>query len=348
MERLGHLKMDKGLPYLSMCRCLGIPYSSFMRWRSRIASGRPPCMKPGPKPIEPLPLETILPLINSLDHGYHRTHGTGNAYDSVRNHISRRDFNDLVAVLRRDHVRMERLGYCCITWHVPGMVWAVDDMVYMDPGFLRKHHIHSIRDLASRYTFVPLTAFIEIHGDRIAAHLDALFEQHGPPMFLKRDNGSNLNHHAVNTVLSEWMVIPVNSPAYYPRYNGSIEQTQSELKDELNHRICASDRELLLFAESAVHTLNHRSRPCLDGNSSCRIIRTGKETMKAFHRRKRREVYEEIMVITGRLMESEFKIDSLDATRRYAVEIWLQENGYMSVTNNEKCYPIFSAKFTHN
>jgi len=228
------------------------------------------------------------------------------------------------------------------------MVWACDDMEYIDPGFLRKHHIHSIRDLASRYTFIPLPAFTYIHGDRIAAHLEGLFEAHGPPLFLKRDNGSNLNHHEVNTVLSEWMVIPINSPTYYPQYNGSIEQTQCELKAEMTRMICTSDRDLFFLSERAIYHLNHRPRRCLQGDISCRVLHTGKDTMRSFNRRKRREVYEKIMTITGRILASELTIDSLDVAQRYAVEIWLQENGWMSVMNNDKCYPIFSAKFTHN
>jgi hypothetical protein len=35
------------------------------------------------------------------------------------------------------------------------------------------------------------------------AHLDQLFHRHGAPLFLKRDNGSNLNGSEVNDALAD-------------------------------------------------------------------------------------------------------------------------------------------------
>jgi hypothetical protein len=55
----------------------------------------------------------------------------------------------------------------------------------------------------------------------------------GTPLFCKRDNGGNLNHHAVNDVLEEANVIPINSPPYTAPYNGAIEHIQVEFKDYL-------------------------------------------------------------------------------------------------------------------
>ena len=85
---------------------------------------------------------------------------------------------------------------------------------------------------ASRYKFAPLVDE-RFTGELVAARLDELFAQHGPPLVLKRDNGSNLNSEAVNAVLSRWLVIPLNSPPYYPPYNGGIERAQRELKAAL-------------------------------------------------------------------------------------------------------------------
>jgi hypothetical protein len=53
--------------------------------------------------------------------------------------------------------------------------------------------------------------------------LEQLFLHDGPPLVLKRDNGSNLNHQAVDEVLARYLVIPLNSPPHYPPYNGAME-----------------------------------------------------------------------------------------------------------------------------
>ena len=63
-----------------------------------------------------------------------------------------------------------------------------------------------------------LRTVVFIHGcfwhQHPGVHLAKLFRRHGAPLFLKRDNGSPLNHAAVNAVLAEFGVIPLNSPAH--------------------------------------------------------------------------------------------------------------------------------------
>jgi len=39
-----------------------------------------------------------------------------------------------------------------------------------------------------------------------------------------------MNHRAINDVLSESFVLPLNSPEYYAPYNGAIEESQREVK----------------------------------------------------------------------------------------------------------------------
>ena len=58
----------------------------------------------------------------------------------------------------------------------------------------------------------------------MAGHLKYLFDRFEPPLFCKRDSGGNLNHLAVNQVLEETLVIPINSPPQMALYNGVIEQ----------------------------------------------------------------------------------------------------------------------------
>ena len=98
------------------------------------------------------------------------------------------------------------------------------------------------------------------------------FTRFGPPLFIKRDNGGNLNHTSVNEVLEEMSVIPINSPCHIASYNGAIEHSQGELKTWLRKwkDNAKSKRELAVQVENAAHALNHRPRRSLFGKNACR------------------------------------------------------------------------------
>jgi transposase InsO family protein len=323
VTRMEAMKSDSRIPYILQCRSLDLPYSSVMRWRYRIRDGKAAAEKPGPKPVEIPDIDGLLKQIQGLSHGRNRTHGAGALYQEVSDSISRRDFRNLVEMVRREAVRKCREDVTRITWHIPGMVWAFDDTEYMDPGFFSEIHLHSTRDLGSRYLFDPVSDFRKIAGETIAENLERLFRKYGPPLFLKRDNGSNLNHHAVDRLLREWMVIPVNSPPYYPRYNGSIEQAQHELKSQMMNQT-------------------------ITGRISCQVFFDRELPMKAFHKRRRKEVFDNIHYYAMHIANDEHLDLNFDAAWRCAVLIWLRTNGAISVKNNENCYPFFEPKFAHN
>jgi hypothetical protein len=58
-----------------------------------------------------------------------------------------------------------------------------------------------VQDLASRYKFTPWVGE-QVLGEIVAVRLEQLFLRQGPPLVLKRDNGSNLNHQAVDEILT--------------------------------------------------------------------------------------------------------------------------------------------------
>jgi hypothetical protein len=94
-----------------------------------------------------------------------------------------------------------------INWDCPHMVWSMDDFEYV---FKRiKFYVHQVQDIASRYKFEPLVDARLVKGEDVAANLRRLFKKYGAPLFMKRDNGSNLNHFAVINVLREFGVIPL-------------------------------------------------------------------------------------------------------------------------------------------
>jgi hypothetical protein len=135
-----------------------------------------------------------------------------------------------------------------------------------------KLHLHNLTDLGSRYRLPPLASHCLPCGEEVAGHLHYLFDRFDPPLFCKRDNGGNLNHVAVNHVLEQALVIPINSPPYQAPYNGAIEHTQGEFKsylDRWNWKAGSADR-LVLLAETAAHDLNHNPRRCLGSRTACR------------------------------------------------------------------------------
>jgi transposase InsO family protein len=74
---------------------------------------------------------------------------------------------------------------------VPGLAWSLDNAALARAG----HHplyLHQVQDPASRYKFTPWVGE-QVLGETVAVHLEQLFLRHGPPLVLKRGNGSNLN-----------------------------------------------------------------------------------------------------------------------------------------------------------
>lgn len=175
---------------------------------------------------------------------------------------------------------------------MPGGLVAAQCGLALDGLEYNKRHVQNLQDLCSRYKFVPLTTDDWPCVQEVAGHLSRHFCGFGPPLFLKRDNGGNLNHRSVNDLLEEWMVIPVNSPPYTAPYNGSIEHGQEELKKWLRKWSSSfeSKAPLAPIMENAVHALNHRPRRSLHGKNACRSYFSS--SRMRYDKRKRKEVYD--------------------------------------------------------
>ena len=62
-------------PYRAVCRELGVPRSSLLRWKSRRQAGVTVVGRPGPAKVAPLNLDALHDEILALAHGPQRTHG---------------------------------------------------------------------------------------------------------------------------------------------------------------------------------------------------------------------------------------------------------------------------------
>jgi hypothetical protein len=177
-----------------------------------------------------------------------------------------------------------------IQWNVPGLVWSLDESELWTDEQGDNMKMLTVQDLTSGYKFTPL-AGTSFPGEEVAGHLEALFSMHGSPLFFRRDNAGNLNHQATDDVLSWQMVLPLNSPTYYPPYKGAIEHAQGEIEQELESRVlslgfpCPTEH-LEAWAEAAAHNPNHRERRNLNGWNSCGIFFAGKA--RAAHRKRLR------------------------------------------------------------
>jgi len=273
LNMIADLKKRYALSNSSLAGELGLSYSTLMRWKRRLSSGEPAVQKPGPKKLRALNLDQLRQEINDLDHGSKRSRGTGLLYDAYRGVISRRELNRMIRIVRKAYNHQQATQRYHITWLKPNLAWAMDDCQRSKVVGKETLHLHNLSDLCSRYKFPPLASAETACGEEVAGHLSQLFSRYGAPLFCKRDNGGNLNHVAVNEVLEQALVIPINNPPYRAPYNGAIEHTQGEFKNYLRRWEWKADtiKAFGLLVETAAHALNHIPRRCLKGRTACSV-----------------------------------------------------------------------------
>lgn len=259
----------------AICAGLALPYRSVLRWRARRQHGAIVVERPGPKKIQPLPLAELASRVAELTHRDQRTFGAPALAGELSERVSSRQVAQCVAARRRHLRRVRRHSYQRIEWTAPNVAWSLDGSETLADDHQVKLRFVAFQDLASRYRFEPLFA-LALEGPAIAGHLDQLFHRHGAPLFLKRDNGSNLNCAAVNDVLAAHGVIPLNSPAYYPRYNGAMENSIGQFKKHLLPCLVPPPNWDLAtvrpLGRALVVELNARRRPSLVGETPAAVF----------------------------------------------------------------------------
>jgi hypothetical protein len=335
------MKAAFSLSYGCLAREAGLSHATLMRWRRRIRGGRVPVAKRGPKKLQPLNLGELRERIQALDHGSKRSRGTGALHCAYKNAVSRRELNAMVGEVRAENSRRQRAEMFRVTWLQPNLAWAMDDCRKSDAVADGTLHLHNLTDLCSRYRLPPLASGSMVCGEEVAGHLQHLFERFAPPLFCKRDNGGNLNHAAVDEVLEQALVIPINSPPKQAPYNGAIEQTQGEFKRYLSRWAwkTGSVDGLAVLAEVAAHDLNHQPRRCLGGITACQAYFGAHRARYPARRRKAvyrwiRDLAAEISILAGRQLIA-------PAAWRVAARQWLEKNGLIRIERTGKVSPNF-------
>jgi hypothetical protein len=298
----------------------GFSTSSYKRWKRRMRCAQEPVQKPGVKKVAPIDLERLRQQIQDLPHGRKRTGGTVTLYRANGHGISRREFIEMVRQVRAVHNRSKSASLCRVRWLYPDLAWALDGAQYTPC------HIHNLQDLSSRYKFAPMTTEYMPCGEEVAGHLDRQLTRFGPPLFIKRDNGGNLNHRAVNDILEKFLIIPINSPGYTASYNGGIEHSQGELKTWIRRWKTAAktNRELALLVENAAHGLNHRPRRSLSGKNACRAYFSSNRL--SYNKRKRRQAWDWISDLAADISSKCSKRQIDPAAWRIAARKWMERH----------------------
>ena len=336
IDKIDAIKSRYGVSLSSLVEMAGLSLANYMRWKRRLSKGQDPVQKPGAKKTQPISLNELKQKIDALSHGKKRTAGTGPLYQANCHGISRREFNDLVDEVRREINRRQSAALCKVDWLRPDLAWALD-------GFEYGHcHVQNLQDLHSRYKFAPLTTDEHPCGESVAGHLSLLLSRFGPPLFIKRDNGGNLNHTSVNDLLEDMIIIPINSPVYTASYNGAIEHSQRELKTWLSKwdTLTESANNMRPWVENAAHALNHWPRRSLFGKNSCRSYFN--DSRLRYGIRKRKEVYDWIRDLAVDISLKSGKNKICPTAWRVAARKWMEKNRLIIIRKPEKCHPISS------
>jgi len=331
-----------------LCRRLGMSPATLLRWQRRSENGRPLLARPGPKKLGPLPFEELRRDIEALRHCRKRSVGTGELRRRYAEFISRRDLGALVGAERQRLIAGRNRHLIHVHWKHPNLAWAIDATEYGPDHAGRKLVLVPAVDLASRFGFEPLV-ILDPSGEQIAADLESLFRRHGAPLFLKRDNGSIFNNHVVDDLLAAHGVIPLNSPAAYPRYNGGIEKAIRDLKDTMHACLpCAppawDPQGITPYTSAATHLRNCAPRRVLGRRSAAETYHLQKRCR--FGKRQRHATFEWIRCRSNATIREMGQTDrrSLDAAWRHATETWLRCQGLITVSQNGKVLPHLSTK----
>jgi hypothetical protein len=337
------IQQRTGLNGRQLCRRLDLSYATLLRWRRRAESGRPLLARPGPRKLGPLPFEQIRLDVEALRHRRERSAGSTALYHRYRDAISRRELAGLISAQRQKLNGSRRRNIKHVRWKEPNLAWAIDATEYGADHAGRKLSLVPAADMASRFGFDPLVG-LDPTGAQVARYLENLFRRHGAPLFLKRDNGSIFNDHAVDKVLAAHGVIPLNSPAAYPPYNGGIEKAIRELKETL--RACLpgtppqwNPEAIAPFARAAAHLRNCRPRSALGGHSAAEAYHH--QSRSHFSQRERHAAFEWIRCRSNATVQAMGKEDrrSLNAAWRHAAESWLRCQGLITISVNGELLP---------
>lgn len=164
--------------------------------------------------------------------------------------LRRADLADLHRRYRRVQQKKRKRKQSRLKWLVAGAVWAADFKERREPIEGRYGWILSIKDLASRnqLAWQPLEAAT---AAAVQAVYQRLFDEHGPPLVMKSDNGAQFREEGTKSKLAEHQVTPLYNPVRHPSYNGGVERANGQLAGYQEAVAASNGREGLPTREDA-------------------------------------------------------------------------------------------------
>lgn len=324
-----------------------LPYGTLRRWRSRHRAHRQVRRKPGPAKTGPLPVADFRRRVARLVHGPKLTTGTGLLATAFAAAVPRRRIRRLVARLRARIQQRRRRAKHHVTWHHPNTAWAIDALKLRSPAGGPAVTVVLARDLASHFHFDPLVLPAESAAANII-WLQQLFARHGPPLFLKRDNGAPFNAAILDGFLADNCVLSLNSPVRRPAYNGGIEHGVGSFKKSF---FAAIDPSLPLppphlltpLLRSLNHLHNARPRRSLGGISPANSLFNNPAV--AWSRRQRHAIFRWISARAESTLQDQWDtnghLSHATAWRRAAV-FWLRRQNLITVSQSPQPSPILN------
>jgi transposase len=202
------------IPCRALASDLGVAESTLRRWCGTVS---PPERMPG-RPRLPLDAEAAQVVTEAIADVAART--TVAQLKSNFPSVARSYLASELSRARRDLRAARRSHLAQLTWLRPGSVWAGD---FTELDGRRGDSALAVRDLAS-----SAVLYASIAGSQSASLvvdvLDQLFDEHGPPLVFKCDNGSGFVAHCTKRFLAEHGVLTLFSPPKTPAYNGACER----------------------------------------------------------------------------------------------------------------------------
>jgi len=335
VQMLYELHERSGWSFRRLVPAMGLSRSSVSRWMGRLRQGLPAIRPPAQQKEALQNPATLDAAIAQLHHGAHRSRGALALWRLWQTGICRRDFDGRVRAYRLQRQREQREHLWRIVWRIAGTVWA------MDPAEYGEVRWNLVGDLGSRFRFELLVA-LNLPARRIVEHLVVLFERYGAPLVLKRDNGSNLVHPAVDELCDAFGVLLLTSPPYYPLYNGAIEYAQREIKAAVAV-LTVAGTSLSTALVTAPVLLNAQPRPCLGGHTASEVF---DQSPHAFQRiftiERRKEVKRWIQEQAQSIVDHMSKggRHAHDAAWRQAIETWMLDNCLIEVVQPKRLSPL--------
>ena len=333
------------MSYEAAAKTVGWGIQSMRRYLKRIGKDEPPIKKRGPKArvVRMEDIESLRSELARLPHGAKRTAGAGELEEKYRSKMPRKMIRNLVRQARKEYRKQLDESWTHVLWNCPGLAWSMDIVEYALNG--RKFFILQTMDMTTKYKFDPLVGQEMFNGEEVAGHTARLYAKYGAPRFQKRDNGGNLNAPTMREILSDGCVVPLNSPPYYPRYNGTMENAQCELRNELDRLIAeesiVTGEGFIGAVHRATNSLNHKRRAVLGGQTSC--FNLSSNSPATYPKPQRTEVFQWIKDLAFDI-EQDATYNDRDLwfrkAWRVAVETWLLKNGFITVVTPQEVLPI--------